>query len=96
MTTFLHNEFLQALITKQSNYIHKQETCNCGDSIYMYYHYYLFIAAIEALMKDKKFYEVDMRHLRVEMEKVALLVNENKGKKILIPVTAYVITIIVI
>ena len=31
-------------------------------------------------MKDKKFYEVDMRHLRVEMEKVALLVNENKGK----------------
>ena len=62
----------------------------------MYYHYYLFVAAIEALMKDKKFYEVDMRHLRVEMEKVALLVNENKGKKILIPVTAYVITIIVI
>ena len=54
----------------------------------MYYHYYLFVAAIEALMKDKKFYEVDMRHLRVEMEKVALLVNENKGKKILIPVTA--------
>ena len=47
-------------------------------------------------MKDKKFYEIDMRHLRVEMEKVALLVNENKGKKILIPVTAYVITIIVI
>ena len=47
----------------------------------MDYHYYLFVAAIEALMKDKKFYEVDMRHLRVEMEKVALLVNENKGKK---------------
>lgn len=39
-----------------------------------------FIATILTLSKDKKFYEVDMRHLRVEMEKVALLVNENKGQ----------------